>query len=269
MKYIITILLSFGFVFGGFGTALADQYVNGYYKSNGTYVNGYYRSSPDSSPYNNFSFPGNTNPYTGVTAGGNSSTYLNNYYGGSSGYSLPTYRSSYTLPSYTTSYTPSYTPTYKSSYSSYTPTSYSGYSGLTYDDTYKEIKGGLKSYGVTYCDSGYYEKNNKCIKEPTNGYTIGDTVYCDAGFIEKNDKCERPKNGKLVGTILYCNDGYFIYNDSCVTLERICKVEYGSKSVPYGEDQCSCKAGFKWNTKQTECVKDRSKTPSTKATSTQ
>ena len=59
--------------------ANADQYVNGYYRSNGTYVEGYYRSSPDSSPYNNFSYPGNYNPYTGNTAGGNVDTYLNNY----------------------------------------------------------------------------------------------------------------------------------------------------------------------------------------------
>ncbi len=264
MKYIITILLAFGVLFGGFSTALADQYVNGYYKSNGTYVNGYWRSTPDGNPYNNFSFPGNTNPYTGVTAGGNSSTYLNNYYKSSSGFSLPTYRSSYTLPSYTPSYVPSYTPTYRSSYSSYTPT-YSGYSGLSSDDIYKEIKGGWVSYGVTHCDSGYYEKNDKCIKEPSNGYAIGDTIYCDSGFLKKGDKCEKPKNGELIGSTLYCDDGYFIHNDSsCVTLAKICKAEYGSKSVPYGEDQCACKDGFKWNTKQTECVKDRSKTSSTK-----
>lgn len=254
MKYIFIILLSFGIIFSSFTTVFADQYVNGYYKSNGTYVNGYYRSSPDGNPYNNFSFPGNTNPYTGVTAGGNSSTYLNNYYN-SPQYSLPIYNSSFKLPSYT--------PTYKSSYSSYTPT-YSSYLGIDPDDIYKEIKGGWKSYGITHCDSGYYEKNDKCVKEPSNGYAIGDKVYCDAGFVNKNDKCEKPKNGKLIGDTLYCNDGYFINDESCVTLEKICKVEYGSNSVSYGEDQCTCKDGFKWNTKQTKCVKDRSKTSSTK-----
>jgi hypothetical protein len=266
MKYIITLLLSFGIVFGSFGTALADQYVNGYYKSNGTYVNGYWRSSPDGNPYNNFSFPGNTNPYTGVTAGGNASTYLNNYYNSSSGFSLPTYRSSYTLPSYTPTYTPSYTPSYGSSYTSYTP-SYSGYSGLSSDDIYKEIKGGWQSYGVTYCDSGYYEKNDKCVKEPSNGYALGGKIYCDSGYLEKGGKCEKPKNGELIGSTLYCDDGFFVSKNSCVTLERICKAEFGSKSVPYGEDQCTCKEGFKWNTKQTECVKDRSKTSSKKSSS--
>ena len=39
--------------------------VSGYYKKNGTYVEPYYRSSPDNSPYNNYSYPGNINPYTG------------------------------------------------------------------------------------------------------------------------------------------------------------------------------------------------------------
>ena len=47
-------------------TAYADQYVNGYYRSNGTYVNGYYRTTPDNNIYNNYSTKGNINPYTGV-----------------------------------------------------------------------------------------------------------------------------------------------------------------------------------------------------------
>lgn len=46
-------------------SVLADEYVNGYTKSNGTYVEPYHRSSPDSSTYNNYSTQGNTNPYTG------------------------------------------------------------------------------------------------------------------------------------------------------------------------------------------------------------
>ena len=47
------------------GVASADQYVNGYTRSDGTYVQGYYRSSPDQYRYNNYSSQGNTNPYTG------------------------------------------------------------------------------------------------------------------------------------------------------------------------------------------------------------
>lgn len=36
--------------------ALADVYVNGYYKSNGTYVNPYHRTYPDANPYNNYEY---------------------------------------------------------------------------------------------------------------------------------------------------------------------------------------------------------------------
>lgn len=53
--------------------------VKGYYRKNGTYVQPHYRSNPDRNPYNNWSFPGNTNPYTGKTATGNPDTYLRKY----------------------------------------------------------------------------------------------------------------------------------------------------------------------------------------------
>ncbi len=46
-------------------SATADDYVNGYTRSDGTYVQGYYRSSPNSYRYDNYSSSGNTNPYTG------------------------------------------------------------------------------------------------------------------------------------------------------------------------------------------------------------
>jgi hypothetical protein len=45
--------------------AHADEYVNGYTRSNGTYVEPYYKSSPNNSTYDNFSTKGNVNPYTG------------------------------------------------------------------------------------------------------------------------------------------------------------------------------------------------------------
>ena len=50
--------------------AIADTYVNGYYKSNGTYVQPHYRSDPDSSVSNNWSTKGNVNPYTGKAGTG-------------------------------------------------------------------------------------------------------------------------------------------------------------------------------------------------------
>lgn len=63
-------------VLGAFAatSAIADTYVNGYTRSDGTYVQGHYRSSPDNSYNNNYSVRGNTNPYTGE-AGTNSRTY--------------------------------------------------------------------------------------------------------------------------------------------------------------------------------------------------
>ena len=59
---------------------IAQVYVNGYYRKDGTYVEPHYRSNPDGNPYNNWSFPGNVNPYTGKVAKGNPDTYLSNYY---------------------------------------------------------------------------------------------------------------------------------------------------------------------------------------------
>ncbi len=45
--------------------AIADTWVNGYQRSNGTYVQGHYRSSPNSVKFDNYSSKGNVNPYTG------------------------------------------------------------------------------------------------------------------------------------------------------------------------------------------------------------
>ncbi len=47
-------------------TAIADQYVNGYFKKDGTYVEGYMKSSSNSTNLDNYSTQGNTNPYTGT-----------------------------------------------------------------------------------------------------------------------------------------------------------------------------------------------------------
>lgn len=45
--------------------ASADEYVNGYFRKDGTYVQPHYKSSPNSSKWDNYSSQGNTNPYTG------------------------------------------------------------------------------------------------------------------------------------------------------------------------------------------------------------
>jgi hypothetical protein len=59
---------------------IGQVHVNGYYRSNGTYVEPYTRSSPNSNPYDNYSYPGNTNPYTGKTATGDPDIYIKNLY---------------------------------------------------------------------------------------------------------------------------------------------------------------------------------------------
>jgi hypothetical protein len=79
MKRIILFIL--GLLINTF--LLAQVHVKGYYRKNGTYVQPYVRSSPDGNPYNNYSYPGNTNPYTGKVAAGNPNTYLARYYNNS------------------------------------------------------------------------------------------------------------------------------------------------------------------------------------------
>lgn len=44
---------------------LADKYVRGYTKSDGTYVQGHYKTESNGTKYDNYSTKGNTNPYTG------------------------------------------------------------------------------------------------------------------------------------------------------------------------------------------------------------
>ena len=61
MRNIILILLTLTFFVS---SVLADTYVRGYYKSNGTYVEPHYRSSPNSTTSDNWSTYGNVNPHT-------------------------------------------------------------------------------------------------------------------------------------------------------------------------------------------------------------
>jgi len=62
-------------------SALADTYVNGYCRKDGTCVQGYFRSSPNSTTTDNYSSQGNTNPYTGTTG-----TRPNDYTPGAANY---------------------------------------------------------------------------------------------------------------------------------------------------------------------------------------
>jgi len=109
--------------------------VSGYTKKNGTYVEPYFRSSPNSNPYDNYSFPGNTNPYTGKTSTGNPDTYLENYYNKSSG--SKNYGS--TLNNYTS---PNYNQINNSNLNNYSTTSYKNYSNynIIQSDNKKDFK---------------------------------------------------------------------------------------------------------------------------------
>jgi hypothetical protein len=64
--------------------AVAQQWVSGYTKQNGTVVQPYWRSSPDNTTLNNYSTQGNINPYTGQA--GTKSPYGSSGYGSGSGY---------------------------------------------------------------------------------------------------------------------------------------------------------------------------------------
>lgn len=60
MKIIVTALLVIAT-----SSALADQYVQGYTRKDGTYVTPHYQSAPNAQRSDNYSSQGNTNPYTG------------------------------------------------------------------------------------------------------------------------------------------------------------------------------------------------------------
>ena len=78
--------------------ASADEYVNGYFRKDGTYVQPHYRSSPNSTKMDNYSSQGNVNPYTGER-GSQRNEYsnppaYNNPYGSTYKYNNP-YRNTY------------------------------------------------------------------------------------------------------------------------------------------------------------------------------
>lgn len=62
-KYILHVLLFFTLLFAL--PCLADVWVNGYTRKDGTQVKGHWRSSPNGSKADNWSTKGNVNPYTG------------------------------------------------------------------------------------------------------------------------------------------------------------------------------------------------------------
>lgn len=61
MRTLLLLLLALFLV----DSSLAQVYVRGYFRKDGTYVRPHYRSNPDGNFYNNWSTKGNVNPYTG------------------------------------------------------------------------------------------------------------------------------------------------------------------------------------------------------------
>ena len=62
-------LLVMALILGWLSVAQAQVWVDPYTSKDGTQVQGPYRSNPDGNPYNNYSYPGNTNPYSGKATG--------------------------------------------------------------------------------------------------------------------------------------------------------------------------------------------------------
>lgn len=198
--------------------------VKGYYRKNGTYVAPHYRSNPDGNPYNNYSFPGNTNPFTGKTATGNPSTYLKNY-GGSS--YTPSYTSpSYTVPSFSI---PSYTPS--STWQSCSEFGMATYSYLS---------------GKCECMSGYTVRNNRCI---SNGAACQEDYGYNATS-SYNNKCT-------------CRYGYKFNNagTKCISNDDYCQELDWNSEWDILSDSCKCGDGYVANSSKNGCVRDSSNIP--------
>lgn len=81
MKKVFIIICLFTFT----NVCLADVYVNGYYKQNGTYVQPHYRSNPDGYSYNNYS-TNTSNNYSSSFSNSNSYKDYNRSYGNYNNY---------------------------------------------------------------------------------------------------------------------------------------------------------------------------------------
>jgi len=171
--------------------AFAQVKVKGYYRKAGTYVKPHYRSNPDGNPYNNWSYPGNTNPYTGKTATGNPDTYLKNYNNRSSSSSSS---SSYTYPS-TTYSTPSS--------SSYNGTSSSYYSNNYVTANTLNVRSG-PSTNYSVIGSVTYADNVKVVESYTNGWKKIQYTYYDM-----DSYSTKTKLGYVSGSYLSSSNPYF------------------------------------------------------------
>ncbi len=249
-KIIALVLLAFAVLFVS-ASSVQAVYVNGYYRSNGTYVNGYERSSPNSSPYDNYGYPGNYNPNTGKITGGSASSYLNNYYKSSS--SLGT---GYSTPTYTAPTTPN------CPLNSY----YNG-SSCTCNTGYVVSGGQCKSASLVCIDQiGLMSQYNSSTKtcECMAGYAY-DGLSCKykslytsstspTNYVSPNSTSSKTKkvtvpahaSASLSGTDWYCDNGYkTTYNSNIVKTgcEKII-VPSNAKLSSLGNDWY-CDSGYK------------------------
>lgn len=199
--------------------ATAQVKVKGYYRKDGTYVQPHYRSNPDGNPYNNWSYPGNTNPYTGKTATGNPDTYLKNYYNRSSNStSTPTY----SRP--TTTYSnPSNNRTYNNSSSTYYSTNY------VTAKTLNVRSGPSTSYSVV--GSLTYSDNVKVVESYNNGWKKIQYSYFDI-----NTYSNKTKMGYVSGSYLSSSNPYFSNYNSATTNYSSTNTysNLSATSAPYG-----------------------------------
>ena len=241
--------------------ANADQYVNGYYRSNGTYVEGYYRSSPDSSPYNNFSYPGNYNPYTGNTAGGNVDTYLNNYDTKDSS-SIPNpfvdYGSSSSLKPgdpYACSYPVDSGCQTESDYQRVYSQTQSLNSGLSLDVASQP--------SVLLCRSQITSHQtainayNSCINAWKNNATTNLNNINASSSNGLNNLCQRSfgsySSYDAQNSQCSCASGYRLYDGQCQSNFYTCVMTMGANSH-YSSTGCQCDDGYYMDTSTYKCV---------------
>lgn len=246
-----------GLLFIAFLLPLSNAYavsVSGYYRSNGTYVQPYERTAPDSSPYNNYGYPGNYNPNTGTITGGSQEAYLNNYYGTSRTYSSPS-------PSYSYPTTPS------------CPT----------NSSYDSLSSNCKCY------SGYIVSNGSCVNANSYCYSnygysssydsLSKTCKCDSGYLlDSSGQCKSASSicSSQIGLMSQynsltnkceCMSGYEYNGSSCVYKStstynysptptyspptQTCPVNSYLSST---DSKCHCNSGYQNDSTNTSCV---------------
>lgn len=211
--------------------ATAQVKVKGYYRKDGTYVKPHYRSNPDGNPYNNWSYPGNTNPYTGKTATGNPDTYLKNYYNRSTNststpsYTSPTttYSNSSNNRSYNSSSSTYYSTNYVTAQSlnvrSGPSTNYSVVGSLTYSDNVKIVESynnGWKKIQYSYYDMKSYALKTKL------GYVSGNYLSSSNPYFSDYSSATSNYSSNMSYSNLSATSSPYGYGNGRITIWTNC-----------------------------------------------